>query len=242
MHRKQERAWLVRSRKWARSWRTLVLLCPSIPTGLTSGCFCCWCRSLPRLLLGHSLSGEWRDPAFPPVGHVTTAGRAIIIDWRCVHTRRESRERFTCQVNAKTRNPILRRYSRELSVLFARYSRRVNQSGACSSSDVITSGGRKSETTMEDKVIVVVCGYPELYIHLPTFTKTGIHFATRLELPKYSRLQSGWWGGATLGAGRHVSLHPPPIPLVYTANLIGVDPSMCINLYLIWPYYRNIMC
>ncbi len=37
----RKRAWLVRSRKWARSWRTLVLLCPSIPTGLTSGCFCC---------------------------------------------------------------------------------------------------------------------------------------------------------------------------------------------------------
>ncbi len=36
---------------------------------------------------------------------------------------------------------------------------------------------------MEDKVIVDVCGYPELYIHLRTFTKTGIHFATRLELP-----------------------------------------------------------
>ncbi len=66
---------------------------------------------------------------------------------------------------------------------FGGYSHRVNQSGACSSSDVITSGGRKSETTMEDKVIVVVCGYPELYIHLRTFTKTGIHFATRLELP-----------------------------------------------------------
>ncbi len=63
---------------------------------------------------------------------------------------------------------------------------RVNQSGACSRSDVITSGGRKSETTMEDKVIVVVCGYPELYIHLPTFTKTGIHFAMRLELPSRS--------------------------------------------------------
>jgi len=30
---------------------------------------------------------------------------------------------------------------------------------------------------------VVVCGYPELYKHLRTFTKTGIHFATRLELP-----------------------------------------------------------
>ncbi len=46
---------------------------------------------------------------------------------------------------------------------FGGYSRRVNQSGACSSSDVITSGGRKSKTTMKDKVIVVVCGYPELY-------------------------------------------------------------------------------
>ncbi len=77
-----------------------------------------------------------------------------------------------------------RRESRELKNLnFGRYSRRVNQSGACSSSDVITSGGRTSETTMEDKVIVAVCGYPELYIHLCTFTKTGIHFSTRLELP-----------------------------------------------------------
>ncbi len=66
---------------------------------------------------------------------------------------------------------------------FGGYSHRVNQSGACSSSDVITSGGRKSETTMEDKVIVIVCGYPGLYIRLRTFTKTGIHFATRLELP-----------------------------------------------------------
>ncbi len=34
---------------------------------------------------------------------------------------------------------------------FGGYSRRDNQSGACSSSDVITSGGRKSQTTMEDK-------------------------------------------------------------------------------------------
>ncbi len=76
----------------------------------------------------------------------------------------------------------LMRHSRKLKNLNW-YSRRINQSGACSSSDVITSGGRKSETTMKNKVIVVVCGYPELYIHLPTFTKTGIHLATRLELP-----------------------------------------------------------
>ncbi len=86
---------------------------------------------------------------------------------------------------------LARMRRRELSVFFAReqrewrelknlnfggYSRRVNQSGACSSSDVITSGGRKSETTMEDKLIVVVWVYPELYIRLHTFTKTGIHF------------------------------------------------------------------
>ncbi len=70
-----------------------------------------------------------------------------------------------------------------LQYLSPQPSRRVNQSGACSGSDVITSGPRKSETTMEDKLIVVVCGYPELYIDLRTFTKTGIHFATRLELP-----------------------------------------------------------
>ncbi len=88
------------------------------------------------------------------------------------------------------------RDSHELKNLnFGGYSRRVNQSGACSSSDVITSGGRKSQTTMEDKVIVVVCGYPELYMPLRTFTKTGIHFASRLDLPgrspshdAYSRL------------------------------------------------------
>ncbi len=58
----------------------------------------------------------------------------------------------------------IERLGRELKNLnFGGYSRRVNQSGACSSSDVITSGGRKSESTMEDKLIVVVCGYPELY-------------------------------------------------------------------------------
>ncbi len=57
---------------------------------------------------------------------------------------------------------------------FGGYSRRVNQSGACSSSDVITSGGRKSETTMEGKIIVAVCGYPGLYDTTSTFTKTGI--------------------------------------------------------------------
>ncbi len=38
----------------------------------------------------------------------------------------------------------------------------INQELA-SSRDVITSGGRKSETTMEDKLIWVVCGYSELY-------------------------------------------------------------------------------
>ncbi len=63
------------------------------------------------------------------------------------------------------------------------YSRRINQSGACSSSDVIMSRGRKSQTTMEDKLIEVVCGYLELYDTTTFFSKTGIDFATRLELP-----------------------------------------------------------
>ncbi len=85
--------------------------------------------------------------------------------------------------NAKDNPAALFARMKLKNLKFGGYSRRVNQLGACSSSDVITSGGRKSETTMEDKVIVVVCGYPELYIHLPTFTKTGINFATRLELP-----------------------------------------------------------
>ncbi len=84
-------------------------------------------------------------------------------------------------------------HSRELKNLkFGGYSRRINQSGACSSSNVITSGGRRSETTMEDKVIVV-CGFPDP--DACTFSKTGIHFAMRLELPgrspshdAYSRL------------------------------------------------------
>ncbi len=97
--------------------------------------------------------------------------------------------------NYAVRIECLTCHSRELKNLkFGGYSRRVNQSGACSSSAVITSGGRRSETTMEDKVIVV-CGFPDLHIHLRTFSKTGIHFTMRLELPgkspshdAYSRL------------------------------------------------------
>ncbi len=53
--------------------------------------------------------------------------------------------------------------SRKLKMFyFGGYSRRVNQLGVCSSSDVITSGGRKSQTTMEDKLIGLVCEYAEL--------------------------------------------------------------------------------
>ncbi len=59
---------------------------------------------------------------------------------------------------------------------FSGYSRRVNQSGACSSSDVITSGGRNSETTMEDRLIVVVCGYTELYDTTSYFYKNRNKF------------------------------------------------------------------
>ncbi len=67
------------------------------------------------------------------------------------------------RVNYAARIERLGRLTRELKNLnFGGYSRRVNQSGACSSS-AVTSGGRQSESTMEDKLIVVVCGYPELY-------------------------------------------------------------------------------
>ncbi len=51
--------------------------------------------------------------------------------------------------------------------------------------------------------------------------------------------------GRHIWAGRHVSLRPPPIPLVYNmANLIGVDPSMhsfvyyfVIDLAILQKYY-----
>ncbi len=77
----------------------------------------------------------------------------------------------------------LTHHSCELKNLnFGGYSRRVNQSGACSSSDVITSGGRKSQTTMEDKLIWLYVGTRSCTILLRTFTKTGINLATRLEL------------------------------------------------------------
>ncbi len=75
-----------------------------------------------------------------------------------------SMQRCDRQSCSNIRSNEVARMARGLKNLnFGGYSHRVNQSGACSSSDVITSGGRKSETTMEDKLIVVVCGYPELY-------------------------------------------------------------------------------
>ncbi len=58
-------------------------------------------------------------------------------------------------------NPVARieRLMCKLKIFnFGGYSCRVNQSGACASSDIITCGGRKSKTTMDDKLIVVVCG------------------------------------------------------------------------------------
>ncbi len=57
---------------------------------------------------------------------------------------------------------------------------RVNQSGACSSSDVITSRGRKSDTTMEDKLIVVVFGYLELYDTTSYFYKNRNKFCNEI--------------------------------------------------------------
>ncbi|MGL5101477.1 MAG: hypothetical protein ACRC6N_02810 [Plesiomonas sp.] len=58
------------------------------------------------------------------------------------------------------------RDSRELKNLnFGENSRRVNQSVACSSSQVIMMlrGEAEISTTMEDKITVALCGYLELY-------------------------------------------------------------------------------
>ncbi len=48
---------------------------------------------------------------------------------------------------------------------------------------MIMSGGRKSEKTMEDKFIVVVCGYLELYDNTSYFYNNKNKFSKRLELP-----------------------------------------------------------
>ncbi len=73
----------------------------------------------------------------------------------------------------------LSRELRELKNLnIGGYSRRVNQSGACSSSDVIMSRGNN-----EDKLMWLYVGTRSCTILLRTFTKTGINLATRLELP-----------------------------------------------------------
>ncbi len=46
---------------------------------------------------------------------------------------------------------------------------------------------------------------------------------TRSESESSPRVHPGRWGGANIKVA-HVSLHPPPISLVYiTAELIGVD-------------------
>ncbi len=44
---------------------------------------------------------------------------------------------------------------------------------------MITSGGRKSETTIEHKLIVVVCGYPELYDTTLYFYKNKNTFCSK---------------------------------------------------------------
>ncbi len=99
----------------------------------------------------------------------------------------QRRDRQSCSairangVNYTARIERLEHLTRELHELknlnFGGYSRRDNQSGACSSSDVITSGGRKSQTTMEDKLVVVVCGYPELYDTTSYFYKNRNTFS-----------------------------------------------------------------
>ncbi len=100
----------------------------------------------------------------------------------------QRRDRKSCgaiRVNEVVQIERLMRYSRELKNLnFGGYSRRVNQSGACSSSDVIMSRGRKSQTKMEDKLMVVVCGYPELYDTTSYFYKNRNTFSNETNAVK----------------------------------------------------------
>ncbi len=56
---------------------------------------------------------------------------------------------------------------------FGRSSRRVNQSGACSSSDVITSRGRNNNGR---QINCGLCGYPELYDTTSYFYKNRNNF------------------------------------------------------------------
>ncbi len=74
----------------------------------------------------------------------------------------------------------LMRYSRELKNLdFGGYSRRINQSGACSSSNVL----RVTKKQWRTNLLWLYVGTRSCTILLHTFTKTGINLATRLELP-----------------------------------------------------------
>ncbi len=93
----------------------------------------------------------------------------------------QRRKRQSCgAIRANEAARIERFFSRELKNLnFGGYSRRVNQSGACSSSDVITSGGRKSQTK-EDKVIWLYVG-----------TRSCIYIFVLLQKQEYI-LQRDW--------------------------------------------------
>ncbi len=100
---------------------------------------------------------------------------------------------------------------------------------------------------MEDKVIVVVFGYPELYIHLGTFTKTGIHFATRLELPgrspshdANSRLLCSEFHAQMKRVNSNVEASNfAPIARLIASFASGVNaPSVKTNRFMI--YYRFI--
>ncbi len=133
----------------------------------------------------------------------TQALRGLVL--RCVHTRRELSFRHEwfkcCQCKDSIDNPaaLFLRMARIVRITWHEFSIwrtiRTNSTSwkiwiladirtALTNQELaLAVTSLKSETTMEDKVIVVVCGYPELYIHLRTFTKTGIHCVTRLELP-----------------------------------------------------------
>ncbi len=112
------------------------------------------------------------------------------------------------------------------------YSCRVNQSGACNCSDVFTSRGRKSETTMEDKLIVVVCGYPELYDTTSYFYKnrntfyneTGAFLERFIHVWCLHGLWSAMLARAAVSIGLEVNRLPSPEPSQLDDRFLLVVP------------------
>ncbi len=81
----------------------------------------------------------------------------------------------------------LTRYSRELKNLdFGGYSRRVNQSGACSSSNVLRAEAENPKQQWRTNLLWLYVGTRSCTILLHTFAKTGINLATSRQRRSWS--------------------------------------------------------